>query len=520
MSTGHADTVDEGAGALPPSGVFEALGLQDATEVELPAFDTAVPEAAFGTTGPAARRPRLLERVHTLDAMRHPNFRRLWVANVSLSGAAWLQDLVLGWLTFHQTGSPFLTALAVGLVTLPYLFAAPLGGLIADLWDRKKMIAAAGFCQAITASVLAALLIFDALQTWMIFAYILTVGAFWAISEPARAAVIPDVVPKRGLMNAFALNALAFNSTRLVIPAIGGLLMVWIGPGPTMLYGVALYLVASVTAMRLQLPRTESDRPKATDGLRRIVEAARYVASEPPLLLIMGLSALQLFIVMPFVHSLLPVYAADVFEMGPAGLGMLMSALGAGAAVGTIGLATIGDVAHKGRLLIIALTINLVAMAALSQSGGALHPVAAMLLVGGSTAAQFSIGGAIHPRPNAPGAARQGLGAEHDCARTVPLRRADRGRPCRGARRSDGHAAGRRRDGPGPGRAEPASGPALAARRGGLAGCGRTVVLSNAKDMGWGRPDLDHVSNSPPPQAPHPVLGDIRQTVPPLSAAC
>ncbi len=395
MSIGHADTVDEGAGALPPSGVFEALGLQDATEVEPPAFDTAVPEAAFGTTDPAVRRPRLLDRVHTLDAMRHPNFRRLWVANVSLSGAAWLQDLVLGWLTFHQTGSPFLTALAVGLVTLPYLFAAPLGGLIADLWDRKKMIAAAGFCQALTASLLAALLIFDALQTWMIFAYILTVGAFWAISEPARAAIIPDVVPKRGLMNAFALNALAFNSTRLVIPAIGGLLMVWIGPGPTMLYGVALYLVASVTAMRLQLPRAEGDRPKATDGIQRIVEAARYVASEPPLLLIMGLSALQLFIVMPFVHSLLPVYAADVFDMGPAGLGMLMSALGAGAAVGTIGLATVGDVAHKGRLLIIALTINLVAMAALSQSGGALHPVAAMLLVGGSTAAQFSIGGAI-----------------------------------------------------------------------------------------------------------------------------
>ena len=395
MSIGHADTIDEGASERPPSGVFEALDLQDAKEVEPPAFDTAVPEAAFGTTDPAARRPRLLDRVHTLDAMRHPNFRRLWITNLSLSGAMWLQDLVVGWLTFHQTGSPFLTALAVGLVTLPYLFAAPLGGLVADLWDRKKMIVAAGFCQASMTSVLAALLIFDALQTWMIFAYILAVGASWAISEPARAATIPDVVPKRGLMNALALNALAFNSTRLVIPAIGGLLIVWIGPGPTMLYGVALYLVASVTAMRLQLPHAEGDRPKAADGIRRLVEAARYVASEPPLLLVMGLSALQLFIVMPFVHSLLPVYAAEVFDMGPAGLGMLMSALGAGAAVGTIGLATVGDVARKGRLLIMTLAVSLVAMVVLSQSGGALHPVGAMLLLGGSTAAQFSIGGAI-----------------------------------------------------------------------------------------------------------------------------
>ena len=395
MSIGHADTKDEGAGARPEAGVFEAPGLVDAAEVDLPAVDTAAPEAAFVGTEAAARRPRLLDRVHTLDSMRHPNFRRLWIANLSLSGAAWLQDLVVGWLTFQQTGSPFLTALAIGLVTLPFLFAAPLGGLIADLWDRKKMIVAAGFFQAFLTTVLAAVLIFDALQTWMIFAFILAVGAMWGISEPARTATIPDVVPKRGLMNAFALNALAFNATRLVIPAIGGLLMVWIGPGPTLLYGVALYLVASITAMGMRLPRAEGVSGRATDGIQRLVETVRYVASQPLVLVVMGLSGLQLFIVMPFVHGLLPVYAADVFDMGPAGLGMLMSALGAGAAIGTISLATVGDVARKGRLLIIALVAGLVAMTALSQSGGWLHPAAAMLLLGGATAGQFSIGGAI-----------------------------------------------------------------------------------------------------------------------------
>ena len=390
MSTGRADTMDEGASLQPPDGVLEALGLGEAAPVEPPALDAPAQDVAPGTG-----RPRLLHRVHTFDAMRHPNFRRLWVANLSLSGAMWLQDLIVGWLTFHQTGSPFLTALAVGLVTLPYLFAAPLGGLVADLWDRRKTIAAAGFAQAALTSGLAALLIFDALQTWMIFAHILAVGVSWAVSEPARAAAIPDVVPKRGLMNAFALNALAFNATRLVIPAIGGLMIVWIGPGPTMLYGVALYMVASATVMGMHLPRAEGVAGRATDGLQKLAETFRYVASEPPVLLILGLSALQLFIVMPFVHSLLPVYAAEEFDMGPAGLGMLMSALGAGAAVGTIGLATAGDVAHKGRLLAVAVAISVVAMVLLSQSGGMLHPIVAMLVLGGSTVAQFSIGGAI-----------------------------------------------------------------------------------------------------------------------------
>ena len=395
MSIGQAETMDEGAGLRTADGVFEAPGLGEAATDDLAAVDAPVRDAAPETPAPAARRPRLRERVHTLDAMRHPNFRRLWTANVCLSGAAWLQDLVVGWLTFHQTGSPFLTALAVGLVALPYLFAAPLGGLIADLWDRKKMILAAAVFQASMTGALAALLTFDALQTWMIFAYILGIGASWALSEPARTAAIPDVVPKRGLMNAFALNALAFNATRLVIPAAGGLLIVWIGPGPTMLYGVALYAVATVTVMGMRLPRAEDDRGRAADGMRKLVEAFRYVASEPPLVMVMGLSALQLFIVMPFVHSLLPVYAAEEFDMGPAGLGMLMSALGAGAAVGTIGLATAGDVARKGRLLIVTVAVGLAAIVVMSRSGGALHPVAAMLLLGGATAAQFSIGGAI-----------------------------------------------------------------------------------------------------------------------------
>ncbi len=390
MSTGHADTMDEGASVLPPDGVLEALGLGEPAPADPPTVDAPVLDAA-----PAVRRPRLLERVHTLDAMRHPNFRRLWTANLCLSGAMWLQDLVVGWLTFHQTGSPFLTALAVGLVALPYLFAAPLGGLMADLWDRKKMIVTAVLFQASMTSVLAALLIFDALQTWMIFAYILGIGVSWAMSEPARAAVVPDVVPRRGLMNAFALNALAFNATRLVIPGIGGLLIVWMGPGPTMLYGVALYMVATVTVMGMRLPRAEAARVGAADGMRKLVEALRYVTSEPPLLIVLGLSGLQIFILMPFVHSLLPVYAAEEFDMGPAGLGLLMSALGAGAAVGTISLATAGDVGRKGRLLIVTVAIGLTAMIAMSQSGGALHPVAAMLLLGGSTAVQFSIGGAI-----------------------------------------------------------------------------------------------------------------------------
>jgi hypothetical protein len=196
-------------------------------------------------------------------------------------------------------------------------------------------------------------------------------------------------------MNAFALNALAFNSTRLVVPVVGGLMMVWVGPGPTILWGAALYFISSLTVMGMTITRRESDEERPARGIARLVEAARFVFSEPIAVLVVGLAALQLVIVMPFVHGLLPVYAADVFDMGPAGLGMLMSALGAGAAIGTITLASFGEVARKGRLLVVVMSGNLIAMVALAQSGGVLHPALAMFALGGATAAQFSIGGAI-----------------------------------------------------------------------------------------------------------------------------
>lgn len=386
MSAEHADMIGHGAPSELSSSISNALPVDGAVP---PKASSEVPGLA------ATRRKPLLRRVHTLDSMRYQDFRRLWTANFSLSGAAWLHDLVVGWLTFDRTGSPFLTAMAVGLVALPYFFVAPLGGLVADLWDRRKLIAAAGVYQALVTSGFAALLIFDVLQTWHIFVYILAIGASWAMSEPARVAAVPDIVPKRGLVNAFALNAVAFNSTRLFVPGIAGLLTLWLGPGRTLLFGAALYLVASLTALGMQMKPRETTEGTASKGVSRLVEAARYVFSEPLVRLVIGLSVLQLIIVMPFVHGLLPVYAAEVFEMSPAGLGLLMSSLGAGAAIATITLATLGEVARKGRFLLVAMSANLLAMVTLSQSGGMLPPVATMLMLGASTAVQFSIGGAI-----------------------------------------------------------------------------------------------------------------------------
>ena len=374
-------TVEVGSQAPPPLADENQTAVVDAPPVP--------------PDGPATRRIPLRRRFHTVDSLRYRDFRLLWTANLSLSGGAWLQDLVVGWLTYNQTRSPLLTAMAVGLVALPYLFAAPLGGVVADLWDRRKLIVTACIYQALVTGGFASLIILDVLQTWHIFAYILALGASWAMSDPARVAAVLDVVPRRNLVNAFALNALAFNSTRLVVPTVAGLMLVWVGPGRTLLLGTALYLAGALTAMGMRLTPSQGRDGSPSTAVTKLVEAARYVLSEPLVLLVLGLGVLQLLIVMPFVHGLLPVYASEVFRMGPAGLGLMMSAVGAGAVLGAIALATLGEVARKGRFLVVAVSLNALAMIALSRSGTALPPIPVLLVLGAGMGIQFSIGGAF-----------------------------------------------------------------------------------------------------------------------------
>ena len=124
---------------------------------------------------------------------------------------------------------------------LPILLAGPIGGVLVDRFDRSKLLALIYGYQAAVTAVFAGIVITGNLEAWHIFAFIFFMGMAWVVSDPARMSLIPNIVPRENLVNAFALNSMAFSVTRLVAPALGGVLIAVTGPGLALALEAALH---------------------------------------------------------------------------------------------------------------------------------------------------------------------------------------------------------------------------------------------------------------------------------------
>jgi MFS family permease len=337
------------------------------------------------------RPPRVAGRIHTLESLRYRDFRFLWLSTLSVSGGFWTQMVVVGWLAYDRTGSPLLTSLVLGLDSLPFLIAGPVGGVLADTWDRRRLLMFGSVYQTLVTTVFATVLILDRGQTWHIFVFAFAMGLSWALTEPSKSALIPNLVPMSGLVNAFALNTLAFGASRLVMPLTGGALVVAAGPGPTLLVSSTLYATTFMTTRAIGplAPREHVDgRPPP---LRRFLEGADYVRDNRLILGLMMLLGATSLLFFPFVHGLLPVYASEIYGVDAAGLGLLMSLIGAGNIAGTVIAASVGNVRRKGVFIAVALGIVAVAMAAFSRVSGFAPAVPILMLANGALMTFFSI---------------------------------------------------------------------------------------------------------------------------------
>ena len=328
---------------------------------------------------------RIPVKVHTFDSFRYRNYRLLWFTTFFSSAGFWLQQIIIGWLTYDLTQSAFLTTVAMGLDALPVLLLGPLGGVLVDSWDRRKLLIFIYAYQGVITAIFGFVVIMGWLETWHIFAFILMMGLAWVISDPTRMSLIPNTVPKENLVNGFALNSMAFSVTRMAAPAIGGVLLAVSGPGPAILFQALLQATAVVVAWYLVLPRS-GDRTKlrVKSAFSNLVEGARYVTTQPVIMGVMLLGVLPPLLAFPFVNGLMPVFAAEVFDTGSVGLGLLMSSVGAGSVVGTLALASFGNVRYKGKLMIGAIAVTSIGMLGFSQvtSMGLAFPVLMLLSVG------------------------------------------------------------------------------------------------------------------------------------------
>jgi MFS family permease len=304
----------------------------------------------------------------TFASLRHPNFRLLWITSLINAGSNWLQQVTLGWLAYDISGSALLAALVWGLRALPALVIGPIGGVLGDRFERKRGLQINSGYMALLAMGFALVLALGEVQTWQIILFTLLHGTGQALVQPARQALVANTVPPEDLMNAISLNSLANTSMRVVGPALAGVLIAV--SGPALNFGIQSVAFALVffLVLPLQAPYTEfNPHRKHGSFFGSFVEGIAYVRHQPTLLGLMLLALVPTLFTTPINLGLLPVFARDALKVDSAGLGLLYSAQGIGAVLGTLALASLGNFRSKGLLLSGAAAVLTLAITLYSQ---------------------------------------------------------------------------------------------------------------------------------------------------------
>ncbi len=348
------------------------------------------------------------------------------------------------------------SALAVGVVTglqfLPMVLLAPWAGLIADRFEKRRILQVSQAMQGLLAAGLGALVMAGAAQVWHVYVFALALGVVTAFDAPARQTYVTSLVPAEDLPNAIGLNAATFHLGRLLGPASAGLLIAWVGTGPVFLInGLSFGFTVAVLAMTRT--RSPGQGTGGLSGLERMREAAVYVRTRGDILLVLFL----VFVVGTFglnFQLTTAVMARLEFGRGPESYGLLGTFL----AVGSLSGALLAASRKRARMRLV---VGAVLAFGVTSSVAALMPTYwTFAIVPGPGRAERpdpDDGGQRHrPAVHPAGAARAGDGA---VLRGVHRRHADRcagdrlgGGDLRGAldhRRGGRHRPGRRVGGPG-----------------------------------------------------------------------
>ncbi len=283
----------------------------------------------------------------TFRALRHRNFQLFFGGQlISLIGT-WMQNVAQAWLVYRFTGSSLLLG-AVGFASqIPVFLVAPIGGIVADRFNRHRIVIGTQIASMILALILAGLTLTHVVQVWHIFVLAALLGVVNAFDIPGRQSFLVDMVGKEDLMNAIALNSSMFNGARIIGPAIAGILVAKIGEGWCFFANGISYIAVIIGLLLMQLERPVY-RPAKGSPLANIIEGFQFARQESPiraLLLLLGLVSL---VSMPYT-VLMPIFADKVLHGGARGLGILMGATGVGALLGALTLATRTGVRGLGR---------------------------------------------------------------------------------------------------------------------------------------------------------------------------
>ena len=298
---------------------------------------------ATGTTDPN------LQSSGKLAALGYRDFRLFWTGLLISNIGSWMQMTATNWLLYQLTNSPVLLGLNGIFRAVPAIGLGVISGTFADRYDRRKLMI---FTEVVSGLLALALGLLDhsgRIEAWQIYLFTFLNAAVGSFDGPARQALFPNLVPRSALPNAVALNSLLWKGSALLGPFLAGIAISWMGTAGAFYANAASYAVVVCAILMMRV--TSKGAGKSRSLLSETTEGFSYIVSRPVVLGVMVMEAAASGFGLN--HTMLTIFASDILRVGAHGFGLLQSARGLGAVIGSSFYIGIGQRPYQGRILFI-----------------------------------------------------------------------------------------------------------------------------------------------------------------------
>jgi MFS family permease len=310
-----------------------------------------------------------------------------WLAQLTANVGAWMQIVATGWLVLALTDSPAALGLTGAFSAVPLIALATVGGAVADRFDRYRLVVVGQVAYMLPDLILAVLVATGLVQVWHVYVYALANATVRGLLRPAGQAIVPSLVPREALLSAVALNSILWQGAAVIGSALAGVIIVAWGMPWAFYLDVVAQGIGLVLLLAIRLPAPEPG--SARHGARgAVVEGMRYAWSQGTVRALLIATAAASCFGMSYTY-LMPVFARDVLDVGPSGLGLLLTMPAAGTILAGLVLASAGQPRGQGRLFLLLTAAFALALTAFAVSGVFWLSLAILLVVGAAgTAAQ------------------------------------------------------------------------------------------------------------------------------------
>lgn len=322
---------------------------------------------------------------HTFDAFRHRSFRLLWPANFFSYISRWMQMTLLSWLVLGLTDSPFFVALVGFFGMAPLLLFGVFGGVLADRMNKHKLLLSTQAINLLASLGMIALLLSGRTEFWHAYVAVFITGLGWAFDMPSRRSILPDLIGHSGLTNAMALDSVGMHSSRMLGPTIAGALIALVGVTGGFVAVSACMVIAIGFMAVVNMPARRIAATKSANIIKNLAEGFSYVRGNRVILATIIITVLMNMLLFPYMQ-MVPVISVHTLDVGPGLMGLLMGADGLGAIIGSMTIASIGNLRYHGRVYLYGSLAGLVMCFAFALSQNYGVALVVLILLGLGTA--------------------------------------------------------------------------------------------------------------------------------------